>query len=265
MLQALRHQARAAWETLGSKKKAKLTIPGIDKPLVLTRKELASRVEPLLERIGALCQRVIEEAQVSPKKLQEVLLVGDASGHAVVAPVIHKISKRTKKGLPPADAVAIGAAFLGADPGFPVREVLTQGIGLVLPGGRFKVAVERNTPLPCEGTVKLTAQPQKDGLAVLEVDLYQGHGDRAVQNQYVASLEVPMTDPKPGDIHFRFRVDEHGGLAVDVAVGRKRPQTLPLVRKPQPAHAAPPPAPGAEDDEGEAGAELGNIYSRREL
>jgi actin-like ATPase involved in cell morphogenesis len=77
--QVLRQDARAAKELLSRRRSAKLTVPGRDDPVELTRGDFEALVEPDLRRVVDLARRVLGESGVDRAALRGVHLVGGTS------------------------------------------------------------------------------------------------------------------------------------------------------------------------------------------
>ncbi|MGH3881381.1 MAG: Hsp70 family protein [Actinophytocola sp.] len=77
--QVLRQDARAAKELLSRRRSAKLTVPGRDDPVELTRSDFEALVEPDLRRVVELARRVLDVSGVDRGALRGVHLVGGTS------------------------------------------------------------------------------------------------------------------------------------------------------------------------------------------
>src|SRR5207302_9171202 len=63
-----------------------------------------------------------------------------------------------------------------------------MSIGVALPGGRFRRILERNTPLPHRKNYQVSTT--QDDQEQLEVAVFQGESDRALDNEYLGTLIV---------------------------------------------------------------------------
>ncbi len=159
----------------------------------LTRDKLIELTGALVERSISTCDEVLKAKNLTPSKIDEVILVGGQSRF----PLVHEkvtafFGKAPSKAVHPDEAVAIGAALLahslGQLDGVVLIDVLPMAIGIGLAGGRFKPVLERNTPLPT--TKKYTIGTSRDDQSDLEVTIFQGDNVRAEQNEYLGTLEL---------------------------------------------------------------------------
>ncbi|KAL5719638.1 hypothetical protein ACHQM5_012392 [Ranunculus cassubicifolius] len=89
---------------------AAISIP-LNVPLVLTRSEFDRLVNHLIQRIRSLCTNCLKDACITPKDVDEVLLVGGMARVPVVQKAITEIfEKCPSTGVEPDEAVALGAA-----------------------------------------------------------------------------------------------------------------------------------------------------------
>ena len=155
-----------------------------------------------MDRTLEVCAEVLEAKRLTPKDIDEVILVGGQSRF----PLVHeKISwffgKPPTKNVHPDEAVALGAALLAhsiggqASEGVVLIDVLPMAIGVGLPGGRFKPVLERNTPLPA--TKRYDISTQRENQRELELIILQGDAERAVDNEYLGTLKISGLPPGP--------------------------------------------------------------------
>src|SRR5437588_12395249 len=100
--------------------------------------------------------------------------------------------KPPRKGVHPDESVALGAALLAESmqeiDSVTLVDALSMPIGFAVPGGRFRKVIEKNTQIPSKSSFRL---PQsKDGRG-LELDIFQGDGDRIIDNEYLGTLKFP--------------------------------------------------------------------------
>lgn len=269
----LQHAAEEARIQLTKKRKARIQVPVTDAEgntrkldVTLKRKKLEALISEHVEHTLNVCRQLLTEAKVEPKSLAAILMSGRCALTPLVQAGLKTISKKTKKGVAPADAVAMGAAVIGEQKArgdeLAIQEVLTQDVGVAIPGGRFKPAIERNTRLIAEEDILLATST--DNQQFFSIDVYQGHGERVEANEYLGTLEVSglAARPKGGvQLHFHFTVDMQGALSVDVTdnISQTR-RRVPMVIKGKP--------PSLSDHarltrKKKGGVDIGNIYRRR--
>ncbi len=171
-----------------------------DLDVTLTRKKLIELTEKLVDRTIEVCGEVLEAKGLTPKDIQEVVLVGGQSRFPLVHEKITKFfGKPPTKNVHPDEAVALGAALLahslGQKEGVTLIDVLPMAIGVGLPGGRFKVVMDRNAPLPA--TKAYTLSTHRDNQAELEVSIFQGDSIRVAENEFLGNLKLTGLPPRP--------------------------------------------------------------------
>jgi molecular chaperone DnaK len=159
----------------------------------LSRPEIVQMVEPLVDRTITVCQEVLAAKSLTPKDIDEVLLVGGQSR----MPLVHErvaafFGKPPSRSVHPDEAVAIGAALLahslGSAEGVVLIDVLPMSIGIGLPGGRVKTIIERNTPLPARKQYGLTTT--RDGQTDFELVVLQGESQSASECEYLGTVKL---------------------------------------------------------------------------
>ncbi|MGZ3457188.1 MAG: TIGR02266 family protein [Archangium sp.] len=174
----------------------------VDLDVPLTREKLVELTEALVDRTLHVCADVLDAKGLTPKDIDEIILVGGQSRF----PLVHeKISwffgKAPAKNVHPDEAVALGAALLaqsidsGQIDGVVLVDVLPMSIGVGLPGGRFKPALERNMPLPATKSYQLSTS--RDDQPEMELIILQGDSERAVENEYLGTLKLSGLPPGP--------------------------------------------------------------------
>lgn len=231
----LRQAAEGAKRDLSAQNEARIVVPyqpvGID--LVLTRDKLNRLVADLVDRTLEIVTRTLEQAQIAMSAIDDVVFVGGQTRTPLVAGKVHAFTgKAPRKGVHPDEAVACGAAILGFSrdriDAVTLVDVVSQPIGVGLPGGRFREIVPRNTRLPA--TKELSHATVRDGQTEMKIDVYQGESARVDGNDFLGTLVLRDLPPRPrGEVTVRveFKLDAQGFLQVAVGDGtRTRIATL---------------------------------------
>ena len=93
--------------------------------LTLTRAKLEALVADLVERTLGPCRQAMQDAGVSPKDIDEVILVGGQTRMPKVQEAVKQLfGKEPHKGVNPDEVVAVGAAVQGAVLTGEVKDVL---------------------------------------------------------------------------------------------------------------------------------------------
>jgi len=209
----------------------------VDLRIPLTRDQLNSLTDDLVDRTFALCDQVLAEKGIDRAAIEEVILVGGQSRMPLVQQKIQQhFGKPARKGVHPDECVALGAALLGDSlesiDAVTLLDALSMPIGFALPSGRFKTIIEKNSRIPLVKSFRLPA-PKEAGAEFIEVDIFQGDSELVVDNEYLGTLRVPATSAGK-KIDFRLteecllRVtveDSSGSQAVELAT-KDTPESL---------------------------------------
>jgi molecular chaperone DnaK (HSP70) len=121
----LRKAARITKERLSTSSSADLIVPGllrdpegnlIDLSMDISREELEELVRPLVERAMSLTRRAIEDANLTPARIDCVLLAGNSSRLPMIRNEIARLfgAEKILRTVSPKHSVALGAAIVGA-------------------------------------------------------------------------------------------------------------------------------------------------------
>ncbi len=166
----------------------------------VTRAELEELTARLVDRSIEVCREVLQAKGLTPKDVDEVLLVGGQSRMPLVWKRIREeFGREPNKGVHPDEAVALGAALL-ADSATRIDsvvliDVLAMGIGIGLPGGRMAPVLPRNTKLPARKAYEHATT--RDNQTELELQVFQGDSPRVTECEYLGTVRVPGLPPRP--------------------------------------------------------------------
>ena len=187
----------------------------VDLRIPLSRERINTLTMDLVDRSFELVGRVLGEKNLQTSDIQEVLLVGGQTRMPLVQGKAHQFfGKPPRKGVHPDESVALGAALLAESmqeiDSVTLVDALSMPIGFAVPGGRFRKVIEKNTQIPSKKSFRLP--PPKDGKG-LELDIFQGDGDRIVDNEYLGTLKFPA---ESAGQRVNFLLDEECLLHVTV-------------------------------------------------
>src|SRR6202171_6283786 len=165
----------------------------VDLRIPLSRERVNALVMDLVEKTFELVEKVLGEKHLPRNDIQEVLLVGGQTRMPLVQGKAHQFfGKPPRKGVHPDESVALGAALLAESmqeiDSVTLVDALSMPIGFAVPGGRFRKVIEKNTQIPSQKSFRLP--PSKEGKG-LELDIFQGDGDRIIDNEYLGTLKFP--------------------------------------------------------------------------
>lgn len=204
-------------------------------PWVMDRAKFENLSQPLLNRIILPIERTVNDADVLPAEIDEVVMVGGATRMPSFRSMVSKMFRRLPlSNIDPDLVVAMGA---GIQAGLKDKladlddVVLTDvspyslGTGIVNEGdksgdqgGLFLPIIERNTTVPV--SIQKGLCTVNDNQTKLLVDIYQGESRLVKNNVYLGELEVTVPKNKAGEesIDVRYSYDMNGLLEVDVTV-----------------------------------------------
>ena len=199
----------------------------VDLRIPLSRERVNALVMDLVEKTFQLVERVLGEKSLNRGDIQEVLLVGGQTRMPLVQGKAHQFfGKPPRKGVHPDESVALGAALLAESmqeiDSVTLVDALSMPIGFAMPGGRFRKVIEKNTQIPSKSSFRLP--PARDGKG-LELDIFQGDGDRIIDNEYLGTLKFPA---EVAGQRVNFILDEECLLhvTIETASGQTRELTL---------------------------------------
>ena len=239
-LQRLREAAEKAKHELSSSLETEVNVPfiasGKGGPLHLersmTRSELEILTSDLIDRTVQSCKAVLADAKLTPKNIDQVVLVGGMTRMPAVQKVVKELFGRDpNKGVNPDEVVAVGAAIQGAALTGQIDEVLLLdvtplSIGVETGGGVFTRLIPRNTTVPTEKSEIFTTSV--DNQPFVPIHVLQGEREMSMDNRSLAKFELTGIPPAPRGvpkIQVTFRIDANGILSVeakDLGTGRSQ-------------------------------------------
>jgi len=198
----------------------------------IDRLDYEDLIRPLLDKTVACVDAALEDAHLTAKQIDRVILVGGSSRTPLVRQILmDQLHHEPHLEVDPDLCVAMGAAVQGAliagvDVGPVLVDITPHTLGIRCVGdlnGRrtdrlFSPVIQRNTPLPAiRSEIYYTGV---DGQAVARIEVYQGEHDDATFNEQVGELllEGLADDAEAGsEILVRFRLNLDGILTVVAA------------------------------------------------
>jgi len=187
----------------------------------VTRAEFEKLIDPLVERCRTPVEQALKDANLSPKEIDEVVLVGGSTRVPKVQEMVKAIfGKEPHKGVNADEVVAIGAAIQGSVLAGDRKDVLLLDVtpltlGIETEHGIMTALVERNTTIPTEK--KQTFSTAADNQMAVTIQVYQGERSMATDNRLLGQFNLegipgaPRGVPK---IEVSFDIDQNGILNV---------------------------------------------------
>jgi molecular chaperone DnaK len=166
----------------------------LDLRLPLSRQRLDELTRDLVDRTFDLCDQVLAERRLSPRDIDEVILVGGQSRMPLVQEQIRQhFGRPARKGVHPDECVALGAALLGDSldtiDSVTLVDVLSMPIGIATPTAHMRRVLDKNTTIPSTRSFRLP--PPREPGQPIEIDIYQGESDLIVDNEFLGSIRLP--------------------------------------------------------------------------
>jgi molecular chaperone DnaK len=204
--------------------------------LTLTRAKLEALVADLVERTLGPCRQAMQDAGVTPKDIDEVILVGGQTRMPKVRDVVKQLfGKEPHMGVNPDEVVAVGAALQAAVLTGEVKDLLLLDVtplslGIETLGGVMTPLIQRNTTIPTKKSEVFTTAA--DSQTSVEVHVLQGERPMARDNRTLGKFHLVGIPPAPRgvpQVEVTFDIDANGILNVsakDTATGRQQNITI---------------------------------------
>jgi molecular chaperone DnaK len=204
--------------------------------LTLTRAKLESLVADLVERTLGPCRQAMQDASVTAKDINEVVLVGGQTRMPKVQEAVKALfGREPHKGVNPDEVVAIGAAVQGAVLTGEVENVVLVDVtplslGIETLGGVMTPLIQRNSRIPTKESQIFTTAA--DSQTSVEVHVMQGERPMARDNRTLGKFHLMGIPPAPRgmpQVEVTFDIDANGILnvsATDKATSKQQNITI---------------------------------------
>lgn len=198
----------------------------------LSRAKLESLVEELINKVVGPCQTALKDAGMTPKDIDEVILVGGMTRMPRVQQKVKEIfNKEPHKGVNPDEVVAIGAAIQGGVLAGDVKDVLLLDVtplslGIETLGGVMTRLIEKNTTIPSKKSQIFSTAA--DNQPAVSIHVLQGERQMAADNRTLGRFELVGIPPAPRgvpQIEVTFDIDANGIVHVnakDLGTGKEQ-------------------------------------------
>lgn len=194
---------------------------GINYRRALSRQELEMIARPIIEKTRKACENALKDANLTPRDIDEVVLVGGATRMPAVKALVQEIfHKKPYDSLNPDETVALGAAIqadvlAGNTKDVLLLDVTPLSLGIETIGGMMSTIIARNTTIPTKATETYTTFA--DNQTGVVVNVFQGERDFVKDNRHLASFTLKGIPPLPAGaakVVVQFLIDADGILHV---------------------------------------------------
>ena len=198
----------------------------------LTRAQFEGLVEEYVKKSIELVKSAIKEANLEPKDIEEIVLVGGQTRMPKIREEIKNFfGKEACKGINPDEVVAAGAAIEGGILQGDVKDVLLLDVtplslGIETLGSVNTILIPKNTTVPTsKNQIFSTAA---DNQPSVEIHVLQGERPMASDNKTLGRFMLDGIPPSPRgipQIEVSFDIDANGILKVsakDKATGKEQ-------------------------------------------
>ncbi len=187
----------------------------------LTRAKFEQLTQALTERTRGPVMKAIADAKLSPKDIDEVVLVGGSIRMPAVQKLVKEIfGKEPNRSINPDEVVGVGAAIQGAvltgeKDDIVLLDVTPLSLGVETLGGVMTKLIERNTTIPT--SKKETFSTAADNQTEVTIHVLQGEREMASDNRTLGRFNLTGLPPAPRgmpQIEVTFDIDANGILNV---------------------------------------------------
>jgi molecular chaperone DnaK (HSP70) len=185
-----------------------------------TRGAVEALIRPVLDRTMAPVRQALADAQLSPKQIEEVVLVGGTTRTPLIRRTVQEFfDRKPHTELNPDEVVALGAAVQAniLDRGVQnmlLLDVTPLSLGIETYGGAVAKIIPRNSTIPASAQEMYTTGV--DNQTGIDIHVLQGERELAKDCRSLArfNLRIPAAPAGLPRVEVKFLIDANGILQV---------------------------------------------------